>query len=217
MKNNLFLLCFLAVASLTVSCNAQESNDVLKSNDYEVLNTFLNQMEVNSYLDKHFFLTDRVELFKGKYLQHRKMFIKSDSICKNSQDLTQRKVSCPIADGLKLYQTILTDEDLEFLEKSYNHSSKKTQLDLESIRSTSLFRMHSERYYEGVDYESYRGTPDLGEFPSIRLENLFYNEDGSIAIVAYSIAASPTQSDSNFYILRKMDGIWWKPVGAFRI
>ena len=202
---------------MVASCKAQNKLDVIANNDQEVLVAFFNQMEMFSYLDKNVSGKNNIELFAGKYRHHRGFFKNSDSICKNSKDIERLKISCPLADAFKMYDTLLSDNDLGYLIDLYKGNSRNDTLNLENILSKTSLQQHSDKYYQEVEYDQYGGIPDLDEFPSIRIENLYYNQEKSVAIVAYSIVLGPRQTESNFYMFKMMDGVWWKPMGAFKI
>jgi len=189
----------------------------MDSTDYYVLNKFFYQMDLHSFVDKHFFDKNLIQLFNGKYNHHLRMFKNSDSICKNSKDTLKRKISCPIADVFKVYDTTLNEKDLLFLSEKYNIKGKRRLINLDSVILETTLRKHSKQYYDNIEYDKYSSISNLNEFPSIRIENLYYNKERDVAIVAYSIVSTTTQISTNFYILKKMDGIWWKPLGAFRI
>jgi hypothetical protein len=174
-------------------------------------------MKPYSYLDMNISGKDRIDYLKSKYKQHQKMYMTSDSVCKNSTDLTQRKFYCPMADSFKAYDTLLSKKELENLIATYTNPSEKYVLAIDSLIRDIPLQTHSDKFYEKIHYDVYGGIPNIKEFPSIRIENLYFNTGKDVAIVAYTIVSSPTQADLNFYFLKRMNGIWWKPIGGFRI
>ncbi len=66
-------------------------------------------------MDKHLFRKNLIQLFYGKYKHHKKIYKRSDSICRISKDTLQLKISCPIASAFKKYDDALNIKDLDFL------------------------------------------------------------------------------------------------------
>jgi hypothetical protein len=212
-----FLLIFF-------SCKSQENfkKASLDNTDYKVLEVFLNQMKISSYTEKHLFNRNFIKLFNGKYRQHKKTFKTSDSICKYSKDTLKLRIFCPLADTFKYYENILSEEDLNFLIKKYDKEEDIQIIDLKQISERTLILEHSNFYYDNIDYKKYGRIPDyksisnFNEFPSIHIENIYYNKEKDVAIVAYSIADPLTHEAVNFFILKQIKKIWWKPLGAFK-
>ncbi len=174
---------------------------------------------MNSYIDKHVFNKNRINLFNGKYIQHKKHFSTYDSICRNDRDTTRLKFYCPLADGFKMYDDILTQKDLDFLLTKYGKEEKQDMilLEMDSILPKTVLKEHSKEYYDKIDYENYKEAASLNEFPSVQIDNIYFNENKQVAIIAYTLLVPTNETVSNFYILKKIDRIWWKPIGTFKL
>lgn len=210
----LFLLC-----SFQFSCVAQK-NDIIEFNqtDYEVLNVFLEQVKDYSFIDKHFFAKDLISNFIGKYKYHEDFQRNADSICKLSKEIDKKKFYCPLADKFSFFEGLLNENDLDYLNDSYSTDQGKMKtMIIDSIIGEKPLKKHSERYYQNVEYEKNYTKSDVVEYPSIRIQNLYYNKNKSVAIVAYSIFNNSIETDNNFFILEKKDNIWWKPLGIFKL
>jgi len=210
-------ICLLIIVLSLAQCKTQQQDFAADSVKNDIYRAFLKQMKPYSYLDKNFSNKNLIESFNSKYNLNKQMFKTSDSMCKNSTDLSQRKFYCSLADSFQVYDTLLSRKELGLLTIKYNKDSEKNLLDVDALIQDIPFRMHSEKFYEKINYGVYGGIPNLKEFPSIRIENLYFSSNKNIAIIAFSSVVSPTQVDTNFYILEKKNGIWRKPIGAFKI
>jgi len=201
-----------------LSCKSQNtSTSNLDSVDLEVIELFLGQMGPEYYADKHLFYRNRIDLFSGKYRYHQQFYINADSICKNDKDTLRLKFYCPLADTFKKFDGLLNEEDLSFLRDKYDLKKEKIKISLDSMWQNVFVLKHSDDYYSQVNYNEYRGIPDINEFPSIQIENLYYNERRDVAIIAYAIVEGPSQGVNSFFLFKKIRNIWWKPIGAFKI
>jgi hypothetical protein len=210
---------FILIISLSIiSCKAQDVIIELNNEEQEVLKIFLMQQDLNSYVDNHFFNKNLVKRFNGNYRRHRKFYKNADSICKFSLDTTKLKFYCSLADSFKAHSFLLDDNNLNFLINKYDTEKGKYELNLDKLLSKTTLRKHSGKYYKKITYNKYDGIPNLNEFPSIRINNLYFNEEKDVAIVAYSIVSERINSaTSGFYMLEKRDNIWWKPIGSIKL
>ena len=209
---------FFCLVTIIFSCNCK-SQDLININDNansEILKVFLSSMPPQLYLDKNFSGRNFIKYFNSKYRKHLNSFKKADSICKNSNEINVRKISCPLADSFKMYDTLLSEKDLDYLSTHYKKDIADETIDLEKLIENSRMQKHSEEFYKR-NYDEYFDEQDKTEFPSIRIENLYFNEEKNIAIIAYSIALSAKDSNLNFFILTKKMNLWWKPEGNFKL
>lgn len=210
----LLFLLFL----FTTSCKSQIKKTIVNSDTQkEVLAIFFSQLDSNSYVDTTFYNTNRVNYFQSKYKSQVKAFKSSDSICKNSSDINKKRISCPIADSFQKYDNLLSDTDLSYIETKYLNNSSEISVEIENIIDNYILLKHSEDYYKNFDINIYSANIEINEFPSVRIENLYFNQKQDVAIISYAIASTPTSSYSNFFIIKFIDGIWWKPLGSFKI
>lgn len=211
-------ISFIALCIYFISCNAQEKTITLNNDQTEVLKVFLKQQEQYSYVDCHFFNKNLIKKFSRDYLYNREFFRISDSVCSSSADKTKLRFYCPLADSFKVFDKLLTEEDLKFLVKKYNYKKQKFIMNIDSLINNSSLRKHSKDYYAKIKYEKYDGIPELNEFPSIRINNLYFNKKNNVPIVVYSLVYNRVNSViSSFYILEKKNNIWWKPIGNLKI
>ena len=108
---------FFCLVTIIFSCNCK-SQDLININDNansEILKVFLSNMPPQLYLDKNFSGRNFIKYFNSKYRKHLNSFKKADSICKNSNEINVRKISCPLADSFKMYDTLLSEKDLDYL------------------------------------------------------------------------------------------------------
>lgn len=197
------------------SCKSQEKADLLNKEDYEIINIFLENMEEYSFLDVNFLNRSFSSSFTNKFRYQNKFYRNADSICKTSKDTVKIKFYCPIADNLKRHYNVLNDNDLDYLLNNYKNSGRIIQMDLTEILRTD-FNKHSEKYYSNVIYDKFSKNQVVNEFPSIRISNIYYNKDKDVAVVAYQIVTSITNIDTNYFILKKVRDVWWKPLGQLK-
>ncbi|MBX2829463.1 MAG: hypothetical protein KTR22_14965 [Flavobacteriaceae bacterium] len=214
-----YLVLIISVLSFSACHSQTKKIENLNADDYDMITIFLNQQEVNSYVDMHVFKKNRINLFNGKYIQHKKYFSLYDSICRNDRDTTRLKFYCPLAHGFKMYQDVLTQKDLDYLLAKYGNQEKQdmTLLEMDSIMPKVMLNRHSKEYYDEIDYGDYGKMSTRNEFPSIQIDNIYFTERKEVAIIAYTLIIPTNESVSNFYILKKIDGIWWKPIGTFKL
>lgn len=209
----IFLLCLLQF-----SCAAQGSNEMdLSVTDYSVLGRFLEQAEPYTYVDNHFFDENMITRFIGKYEYHINFQRNADSICRLSEDMEKKKFYCPLADKFAYLEGLLDENDLDYLEDNYNQPGQAQTMKIDSIITDNRLKRHSESYYQNIDYEKNLLRIETSEFPSIRIQNLYYTKDRSVAIIAYSIFSNSIKAENNFFILKNIDDIWWKPLGSFQL
>jgi len=214
--------CFIIIIFILTlsSCNSQNKEEIkLNHGNYEVLTVFLNTQRIDTYLDKHFFKKNLIQLFYGKYQHHKKIFKNSDSICKFSRDTVQLKMSCQIAEAFKKYDNLLSQNDLDFLLKKYENKRKENivLLEIDTIISNTSLREHSKEYYNKIKYDEYGGIPDIGEYPSVQIENVYFNQFKNVAIVAYSVITSSKVIETNFFLLEKTIDLKWEPIGSLKL
>lgn len=207
--------CLIMVLFFNNLCKSQNLKDI--NTNSEVLSVFLLNMQPQLYLDKNFSGKNFIKYFNSKYRKHLSIFRKADSICNNSKEINKTRISCPLADSFKVYNTILSEKDLIYLSKFYKKDTTKEVLNVKKLIKTSMTREHSEDFYKKRDYNEYSNEQDIMEFPSIRIENLYFNKKKDVAIIAYSIASSPKDSNLNFFILVKKKNLWWKPIGSLKL
>jgi len=173
---------------------------------------------IKGYLDKHFFRKNLIKSFKSDYLRNKKFYGVADSICNKSTDSTKLKFYCPLADSFKLYDNLLINSDLNFLTNKYDKKEERNVININVLISETSIQKHSNEYYNKLDYNRYDGIPDLNEFPSIRINNIYFNEKKNVAIIAYSLVSERINSiTSEFYLMEKKDNIWWKPLGNLKL
>lgn len=140
-----------------------------------------------------------IKRFIGKYQDHLKVYKNSDSICRNSKDIEKLKISCPIADSFQMYENLLSDEDISYFHGTYSHDEEFEKLNINRILNKSSMLVVE------------------GNYPSLEILNIYYNRKGDLGIIAYRKNYNKNESESNFYILKKMKNIWWKPLGSFKL
>lgn len=212
----LYITAFSLLVGL-LSCKSQKSEtNQFTETDYDVLDAFLQQFDQFHYVDKILYNHNLVTDFVNKFSYHQNFQKNADSICRNSEDITSRKIYCPIADKFAYYENLLNHNELKQIQKRYDKKGKSITLQIDSIISNSLVRKHSKEYYHNNDKA---GMPQkmASESPSIRILNLYYNENNSVAIVAFSISNSSSKTESNYMFFKKMDEVWWKPMGSFSL
>lgn len=212
----IYLLLLLSVTS----CKSQVKTLIDNSEiDNEILTVFFNSMKPYSYIDTNLQEINLINQFIGNYNYNIRFYKNADSICKNSDNFVKLKFYCPIADSFSKFYNILNKEDLVFLKKEYYTSNKLRIIELDTILSNTIpLLQHSKEYYEKVDYNSYLSLANIDEFPSIRILNIFYNEDKTVAIIPYRIIESPiTHTKPSYFILKKIKNIWWKPIGNLKL
>lgn len=203
--NKVYMIKNILISVLIVSfssCKAQHSSKTeLKNTDYEIIILFLNQLYPQNYhLLKDINTRDLTDEFIGKYRHHQKTFKTSDSICANSSDTLKLKISCPIADSFKKYNEALTGNDLDYLKENYSNMRKFESLDIMRIfENIGMLKIARE------------------DNQSLEINNLYYNERKNVAIIAYSIITAQNLHTTNFYLLQKIDDIWWKPIGPLKL
>lgn len=200
-----------------ISCHTQNLSIELDGEQKKVLNIFL-QNQKRGFLDKHYFKKNLIKKFKADYLRSTKLYNVADSICSESSDSKKLKFYCPIADSFKIYDSLLTNNDLNFLIGKYDRNEERNVFNIDVlIKGTNILK-HSDEYYRKIDYDRYDGVPDLNEFPSIRINNIYFNENHNIAIISYSLVSEQINSiTSGFYLMEKKDNISWKPIGNLKI
>lgn len=100
----------------------------------------------------------------------------------------------------------------------YDKKEERNVININSLISETSIHKHSNEYYNKLDYNRYDGIPDLNEFPSIRVNNIYFSEKKNVAIVAYSLVSERINSiTSGFYLMEKKDNIWWKPLGNLKL
>ena len=213
MRYIIFLIIYLTI----ISCNAQNLSIELDKEEKEVLNVFL-QNQKRGFLDKHYFKKNLIKKFKGDYLRNIKLYNVADSVCNKSSDISKLKFYCPLADSFKTFVNLLSKNDLNFLVSKYDRNEKRNIINIDALIKGTKILKHSDEYYRKIDYSRYDGIPDLNEFPSIRVNNIYFNENQNIAIISYSIVSTQINSViSGFYLMEKKDNIWWKPIGNLKI
>lgn len=216
MKKIFFVKIYFLFFSF-LSCNAQKEVIKFSYEQNEVLKTFLRQQKLYTYVDKHFFNRNRIRRFVGDYKNNRRLYRVSDSVCKTSSDTIKLKFYCPISDSFKKNANLFTDNELNIMLKKYNIDNKKVLLELDTLISNTTLKEHSLEYYNQIDYSKFDGIPNLNEFPSIRIDNIYFNETKSAAVIAYTLVYERINSSSSgFYLLEKKDNIWWKPLGNLK-
>lgn len=207
-------IIIITLSLIFFSCKSQDLSQNMSNEQEEVLKVFLNQQDLYSYVDKHFFNKNHIKRFIGDYKNNRRHYRNSDSICQTSIDTLKLKFYCPLADALKKFDILLTDSDMEFLLNKYDYEKEKFVMNLKNvILGTTLLR-HTDDYYNRIEYDKYGGIPSLIEFPSIHIENLYFDSAKTTAIIAYSkVTGRYNQTKTLFYILQKKNGVWWKPIG----
>ncbi|MDO1513228.1 hypothetical protein Q2T41_11225 [Maribacter confluentis] len=209
----LFTICLMHC-----SCKAQNVYDFkLDTVDYDILRAFLEQVEAYTYVDKHFFNKNRIVDFIGRFKYHVKFQRNADSICNFSKDIDKRKFYCPLSNNFAYFDGLIDEGNLKYLLNNYDNSGEVQTMEIDSILFKKPLQKHSENYYQDIDYKNGFGRAETLEYPSVRIENLYYNEDRSVAIIAYSIYNNSRESINNYYIFKKTDGIWWKPLGSFKL
>jgi hypothetical protein len=123
-----------------------------------------------------------------------------------------------MADTFSNYAHLLSEDELEQMQRRYDKDGNIEALNVDSLISTnSRLKKHSEEYYESINYGEMMSPGVVSETPSIRVLNLYYNENKSVAIVAYSVFYDTSKSGSNYVMIKKMDDVWWKPMEVFRL
>lgn len=212
-----YLLVFIFFSFLYNSCKAQKSIEELKSNEVEVLKTFLMQFEFYGYLDHHLFNKNLIQKFIADYERNKKFYEFSIEICNSDKDSLNSAFYCSAADSFKDYVFLISDDDIKYLLDTYDKEKRKVVLNIFPILERTNFKEHSKVYYSKVDYDEYYGIPDLNELPTIFINNLYFNKKRNIAIIAYSVIKRRNNGIvSSFYILEKKNDIWWKPVGNLK-
>ncbi len=215
---SLFILFF--ISSFCLSCKGQKSDgNELNRTDYEVLGIFLEQVKDYSFVDKHFFNENLITNFIGKFKYHQNFQRNADSICKFSKEIDKRKFYCPLADEFSYFEGLLDENDLNHLNDKYSTQGDMQTILIDSIIGQKSLKTHSENYYQNMVYEqSFTNSKNgIAEYPSVRIQNLYFNKNESIAIVAYSIFNNSIEMNNNYFILKKMDDVWWKPLGSFKL
>lgn len=215
MKNIIFLL---VIGVLNFSCNAQKVKVLeLNETDEEVVSIFLEEVKAYTFVDKHFFNENLITEFIEKYKYHQRFQRNADSICRLSQEIDKKKFYCPLADNLFFFKDLFDESDLTYLSENYNNDGKILTMQIDSILNHKQLKTHSKNYYKNVDYNDNSYKTDVQEYPSIRIQNLYYNKNKSLAIVAYSNYNISVENDNNFFILKMIDDVWWKPLGSFKL
>ncbi|WP_405379891.1 hypothetical protein [Maribacter sp. LLG6340-A2] len=192
----------ISIFYLTISsCAAQSSQEIrLNKTDYEIITIFINQMFPENFnLLSEVSGDNVIKRFIGKYQDHLKVYKNSDSICRNSKDIEKLKISCPIADSFQMYENLLSDEDISYFHGTYSHAQEFEKLNINRIFDKSSMLVVE------------------GNYPSLEILNIYYNRKGDLGIIAYRKNYNKNESESNFYILKKMKNIWWKPLGSFKL
>ena len=204
----LSIMCF--------SCKAQDYNK-LKPDDYEIINIFLNNMKSYSYLDEKI-ISEKglLKKFEGRFNYQLQFFTNADSICSHSKDTIKVKFYCPLAKTFEKYNNVLSDEDFEFLKKTYNNKEEIKIIKIKEIENTTI-QEHSMRYYNNVNYKKFKVIPNFNEFPSIRIREIYYTKNKQVAIIAYGIKESYSSGYLNYFILKKQKNIWWEPIGSIKL
>ncbi|RMB56527.1 hypothetical protein EAX61_14050 [Dokdonia sinensis] len=215
---NIFIICLLLS---TAQCKSQNSASRLsiKEKDTEAFVTFFNTQKMYSYIDKNVMGADLILNFIGRYKHNIKFYRTADSICKKDQDLERLKFYCPLADSFSRFEGLLDASDFEYLRAEYESSRKPRELNVESIISQTIpLLKHSDIYYEQVDYTRYDGVPKIDEFPSIRVLDYYITKNEDVAIIVY-VTEGPgiRHGRASYFLLKKMDDIWWKPIGPLKI
>ena len=214
MKNLILIFVFLSF----VSCKSQKETFKFSEEHYEILEVFLSQQNTFSFLDRHFFNKNDIIQFCGDYRKSKKIFSKADSICKYSKEIEKRKFYCPLADSFKIYDGLLSQKDLIFMQEKYRLKKEKKTVEIDSLIETIGLSAHSTNYYKEINYEDYRSFTELEEYPSIQLNNIYFNEDRNVVVISYSIVSEGIKPiSSRFYLLEKRDNLWWKPLGNLKL
>lgn len=197
MKYLVISIFFLTISS----CAAQSSQETrLNKTDYEIITIFINQMFPENFnLLSEVSGDNVIKRFMGKYQDHLKVYKNSDSICRNSKDIEKLKISCPISDSFQMYENLLSDEDISHFYEKYSHNQIFEKLNIDRILDKSSMLIVE------------------GNYPSLEILNIYYNSKGDLGIIAYRKNYNKNESESNFFILKKMKNIWWKPLGSFKL
>lgn len=199
-------------------CYSQDLTEINNDVNSEVLSVFLlNMKPPYLYLDKNFSGKNFIKHFNSKYRRHLNIFQNSDSICKNSEEISKRKISCPLADSFKIYNNILLEEDLTYLSQTYKKNSTKEIINVKKFTKISMTLEHSDEFYKKMELNQNSNDQDIMEFPSIRIQNLYFNKEKDVAIIAYFIDRSIKNSNLNFFLLVRKMNLWWKPIGNLKI
>lgn len=211
------IIIILVLSLFQFSCKAQNGNFLkLDETDYDVLSKFLEQTKAYTFVDKHFFNENLIDNFISKFRYHQNFQKNADSICKFSKELDKRKFYCPLAHQFGFIRNLLDENDLKYLSENYNSKMQIQTMEIDSIIVHNQLKIHSEGYYQNINYMA-NSMKQNSEYPSIRIQNLYYNKNKSVAIIAYYISNNSIEMENNFFILKKMDNIWWKPLGSFKL
>lgn len=211
------ILLTLAIGFL---CKAQKINTKLSSEEYEVLSVFLKAQNIRGYVNKFFLNKNEITMFTGRYDYNKKFYDAADSICKTSLDTTKLKFYCPLADKFKIYNHLLTEEDFIYMVSKYDKIGNQLTLDFKRLKLGRFLKEHSDKFYnQFINDLNDSIMIDNEEFPSIQINNLYFNKEKDVAIVSYMVVHKPKpnySSTSGFYILKRLNNIWWKPLGNLK-
>jgi len=199
------------------SCKAQKNKLAsITSEDYELINLLLHHSKSYSFLDQNVLNKPYEVKFRGSYLKQKQLFLKAQEVCENEKDIERLKFYCPLADSFKKYNGLLTEEDFDYFVETYKKDQSDQVIDFKKLGNSTI-QNHSQKYYKNIDYQNFKITPEINEYPSIRILGVYFTKDKQLALLAYINSTSYLGGGVSYYIFKKQKNIWWKPIGAIAL
>ncbi|RMB56525.1 hypothetical protein EAX61_14040 [Dokdonia sinensis] len=208
---------------ITTSCVAQKATiQEFDQNKRDALRVFLNNQKSYTFVDENVIKVTGIKKFVGRYRKARSLYRTADKICGTSKDTYELKFYCPIKDSFSIYENLLNEDDLFYILNNFDkfHLTLPSKLPLDTLwgENVQSLKKHSEQFYNALDYNRYDGNPNIDEYPSLRIYGCLLNENKTVAIIPYNhVHMGVNHGRVNFFLLKKMDGIWWKPIGPLKI
>ncbi|MHA7832513.1 MAG: hypothetical protein ACX93O_15565 [Flagellimonas sp.] len=212
-------LVFFVLLVASFACSGQsDPSKVLKKSKSEVLLAFLNQnydYHESFYLNK-IYQEDKLSIrFQENYKRRLRFYKMADSICENSTDTLQLRLYCPAAFSAKIYENLLSKDDLEYLASAFDNKSEQIKrIDVKTVsdNSSPLVLEHSEQFY--IDYKNGRKIIEQKELPSLLIKGIYLSKNEKVAIMAFIYYSHNTYTRTRYAILKKEDKVWWRLLGT---
>lgn len=125
-------LSLILIFCSSVKMLSQKSFAVEVENiEVDVLSKFLWELPYYTYVDRDIVGFNKPKHFVANYKRRLSRLKKSDSICRNSTDFNELRMSCPGSEKYSNYKSLFSEDDFEYILATYSKESHKRILNVE--------------------------------------------------------------------------------------